>query len=318
MKTRTLLISALCLLAATISLFVGKYPLTLEGIWSDPVQQSVFFRLRLPRTLVALFGGFALGLAGYVFQTIFHNDLASPDVVGVSSGASVGAAFAILFLGSSAVLVTCSAFLGAVLVLLLTLFLSSLQKNRSKATIVLAGIAVHALAQTALTALKLEADPERELASIEYWLMGSLNDVTLTTLPSLLPVVLLVSALLFALYRHVLVLTLDDTEATLLGARVKGTRWGLLLLATLLVASVISVTGLVSFISLLAAHVAKLLVRRHNRTLFLLSGLAGGILLLFADCLTRLTAAELPVSVFTSILGAPALLILLGRKRQHE
>ena len=315
MKARVLILSVLCLLAAgTLSLFVGKYPLTLEGIFSDPVQQNIFLRLRLTRTLVAVFGGFALGLAGYVFQTVFHNPLASPDVVGVSSGASVGAAFAILFFGSSAVLVTCSAFLGAILVLLFTLFFSSLQKVPSKAGIVLAGIAVHALAQTALTALKLEADPERELASIEYWLMGSLNDVTPKTLMTVLPVVITVSALLFLLFRHILVLTLDDTEATLLGARVKRTRWSVLLLATLLVAAVISVTGLISFISLLAAHIAKLLLRRHGRALFFLCGIAGSVLLLFADCLTRLTAAELPVSVFTSLLGAPALILLIGRK----
>ena len=169
----------LTVLLAVTSLFVGKYPLSMEGLLSaDPLQWKVFWTLRCSRTLVGTVGGFALGVTGFVYQTVFRNSLASPDIIGVSSGASAGAAVGILFL-SGAASVTVSAFAGALLAVILALGLSSLDKGGRHQTIVLAGIAVHSLAQTALMALKLTADPEQELAAIEYWIMGSLNGISI-------------------------------------------------------------------------------------------------------------------------------------------
>ena len=163
---------------AAAGLFVGKYPLSLEKLLAgDRMQWRVFLTLRLSRTVVGIIGGFALGVAGFVYQTVFRNPLASPDIIGVSSGASAGAAAGILFL-SGAAAVTVSAFAGALLAVVFALALSGLDRSGKNSTIVLAGIAVHSLAQTALMCLKLTADPERELASIEYWIMGSLNGIS--------------------------------------------------------------------------------------------------------------------------------------------
>ena len=163
---------------AVASLFVGKYPLSMEKLLAgDQMQWRVFLTLRLSRTVVGMIGGFALGVAGFVYQTVFRNPLASPDIIGVSSGASAGAAAGILFLSGSAA-VTVSAFAGALAAVVFALALSSLDRSGRNSTIVLAGIAVHSLAQTALMCLKLTADPERELASIEYWIMGSLNGIS--------------------------------------------------------------------------------------------------------------------------------------------
>jgi iron complex transport system permease protein len=314
MKNKTTLILiigiTLLVLAGVISLFIGQYPLTIEGIFHIKIQRNIFLRLRLPRTLVALFGGFALGIAGYVFQTIFKNKLASPDVIGVSSGASVGAAIAILYLGSATVTVTISAFAGAIVALAFTALVSTLASKRDRVTIVLAGVAVQALAQTAIVFLKSQADPEKELASIEYWMWGGLNGSTLKSLYALIPITIVIVVLFMLLYRHITILSLDDTEARLLGAHTNVTRWAILSLATLLVASVISVTGLISFIALISSHIASLIIKRHSRTLMAFSGIVGGILMLVADCLTRLTTAELPISVYTSLIGAPVLIYL--------
>ena len=131
------------------SLFVAKYPLSLEKMLSgDAFQWRVFLTLRLSRTLVGLAGGFALGVAGFVYQTVFRNPLASPDIIGVSSGASAGAAVGILFFAGAAA-VTVSAFAGALLAVAVALGLSALDRTGKHQTIVLAGIAVHSLAQTA-------------------------------------------------------------------------------------------------------------------------------------------------------------------------
>jgi iron complex transport system permease protein len=304
-------ITIIIMLAAAIgSLFIGKYPLTIEGIFTLPVQQRVLLRIRLPRTLAALFGGFALGVAGYVFQTIFKNPLASPDVIGVSSGASAGAAFAIVFLGNTAMAITLTAFSGAVIALAFTAVISTLAKKKDRATIVLAGIAVQALAQTLVMFLKMQADPEKHLASIEYWMMGSLSGTSLNDIPQFVILTTICIALFILLYRHVIILSLDDTQAKLLGAHPNISRWLLLLLGTLMVSSVISLTGPISFISLISAHIANLIFKKHNRLLLIEGGVVGATLLIIADCLARLGQSELPVSIYTSLIGVPVLVYL--------
>lgn len=303
---------------AVASLFTGKYPLSLEGLLSgDSMQLRVFFTLRVSRTVVGILGGFALGTAGFVYQTVFRNPLASPDVIGVSSGASAGAAAGILFL-SGAAAVTLSAFAGALTAVCLALALSSLDRSGRNATIVLAGIAVHSLAQTALMCLKLTADPERELASIEYWIMGSLNGISGYSIGGNLSLCLLCLAVLFLLHRQILLLSADEGEARMLGVSVGRLRLAVLLTSTLAVACVVSLSGLISFVGLLAPHGARLLTGRNSVGTMLLGGLLGGILLTGADILARSAAStELPVSIFTSLLGAPFLIYLIIRGRQR-
>lgn len=306
--------AVLLLLLTFAGLFVGKYPLSIEKLISgDAMQWRVFLTLRLSRTAVGVIGGFALGVAGFVYQTVFRNPLASPDIIGVSSGASAGAAAGILFLSGSAA-VTVSAFAGALLAVAFALALSSLDKSGRSSTIVLAGIAVHSLAQTALMCLKLTADPERELASIEYWIMGSLNGISAYSIGGNLILCIICLTALFLLHRQVILLSAEEGEAKMLGVNVGVLRLTVLLIATLVVASVVSLSGLISFVGLLAPHIARMLTG-HNRigTMFL-SGLLGSILLCFADILARSVAAtELPVSIFTSILGAPFLIFLILR-----
>ena len=301
--------TALCLLGAALCVFMafgaalalGRYPITPAALLAgDAMAVRTFTVLRLPRAVMALVGGFGLGVAGFVYQTVFRNPLASPDIIGVSSGASVGAAFAILFVSSGALSTTVCAFAGGLAAVFLSLGL--------------AGIAVHALAQTLLMLLKLTADPEKELASIEYWIMGSLAAVTRSRVWFPVLVVLVCCAAIFALHRQALLLSIEEGEARLLGVRVGAMRLLLLTLATMTVAAVVSVTGLISFVGLLAPHSARLLVGHNRRSACLLSGLLGSALLLAADTLAKTAAStELPVSIFTSLLGVPFLLYLILR-----
>lgn len=309
--------AALLLALAAASLFLGKYPLSVEKLLAgDAMQRRVFFSLRLSRTVVGVIGGFGLGVAGFVYQTVFRNPLASPDIIGVSSGASAGAAAGILFLSGSAA-VTAAAFAGALAAVVFALALSSLDRSGRGSTIVLAGIAVHALAQTVLMCLKLTADPERELASIEYWIMGSLSGISGYAAGGNLAVCLGALAVLFLLHRQVILLAAEEGEARMLGVRVGALRLGVLLTATLVVACVVSLSGLISFVGLLAPHGARLMTRHNRIGTMLLSGLLGGVLLCGADILARTVApAELPVSIFTSILGAPLLIFLIIRGRE--
>lgn len=304
---------------AVAGLFVGKYPLSMQQLLAgDAMQWRVFLTLRCSRTLVGVIGGFALGVSGFVYQTVFGNPLASPDIIGVSSGASAGAAAGILFL-SGAAAVTASAFAGALLAVVLALTLSSLNRSGKSSTIVLAGIAVHSLAQTVLMCLKLTADPERELASIEYWMMGSLNGVSIHSISGNLILCVLCMGVLFLLHRQIILLSAEEGEARMLGVRVAQLRLLVLMVATLSVSSVVSLTGLISFVGLLAPHGARLLTGQNRMGTMLLGGLLGGILLCGADILARSVAStELPVSIFTSVLGAPFLIFLIVQGRQRE
>lgn len=303
---------------AIVSLCVGKYPLSIEKLLSkDELQWRVFLTLRLSRTMVGVIGGFALGVAGFVYQTVFRNALASPDIIGVSSGASAGAAAGILFLSGS-LAITLSSFAGALGAVIIALFLSSLDKSGKNSTIVLAGIAVHSLAQTLLMCLKLTADPERQLASIEYWIMGSLNGVSAHTIRGNLALCIVCLGALFLLHRQIILLSAEEGEARTLGVNVGFLRLIVLLTATLTVANVVSLTGLISFVGLLAPHGARLLLKNNHIGATLLSGLLGAVILLAADILARSVAgAELPVSIFTSLVGAPFLISLLIRGRKQ-
>ena len=300
-----------------LSLVVGKYPLSMEKLLAgDEAAVRVFLTLRLPRTLMGIVGGLGIGVAGMIYQTVFHNPLASPDIIGVSSGASAGAAFAIIFLANTPIAVTSLAFIGSLLAILLSLGIASLARGSGNISIVLSGLSVHALAQTILMILKTVADPEKELASIEYWIMGSLNAITLKKIPVALMVTMICVFALILLYRQVLLLSVEEGEAKLLGVSVIKIRLVILLLATLIVASIVSVTGIITFVGLLAPHIARIFTGDNRLRTLWLSGLLGSILLCLADIFARSAAAsELPVSVFTSLLGAPFLVFLLLKRR---
>lgn len=307
----------LLIMLAVIGLFIGKYPLSIEKLLAgDEMQWRVFWMLRFSRTVVGVVGGFALGVSGFVYQTVFRNPLASPDIIGVSSGASAGAAAGILFLSGS-LAVTLSSFAGALAAVILALALSFLDKSGKNSSIVLAGIAVHSLAQTALMALKLTADPERELASIEYWIMGSLNGISGYSIGANLALCAVCLAVLFLLHRQVILLSAEEGEARMLGVNIGAMRLAVLLIATLTVSCVVSLTGLISFVGLLAPHTARMITKNNRMGTMILSGSIGGSLLCGADILARSVAsAELPVSIFTSLLGAPFLIFLIVRRKK--
>lgn len=302
------------------SVITGQYPLTLKSLlYGDTMSIMVFKRLRLPRALMGVIGGFGLSISGYIYQLIFKNPLASPDIVGVSSGASSGAALAIVAVSASIPVISISAFIGAVTALIITLLTAYLVPGRNSYTIVLAGIAIHSVAQTILMFLKLAADPEKQLASIEYWIMGSLNGISRDSLAIPFLTTLTGFIIMALLYRQILILSTSEEEAVSLGVHVTSLRFIILMLATLVVSSIICVTGLISFIGLIAPHIARLLTKRNDIFTYITSGFTGAILLTLADILARsVSTSELPVSIFTSLLGAPLLIILLIRANKKE
>lgn len=328
-KQHALFIAVLILVGAAfvLSVCVGKYPISLADILRliggtgsvSDMTKKVFFTLRLPRSVMALLAGFGLGLAGSVFQILFKNPLASPDIIGVSSGANLGAACAIMFIGSTASLVAGGAFVGGIFAVTLVMLLVRATKANNTAAYVLAGIIISAAAQAVIMTLKFFADAENELAAMDFWSMGSFGGVTDTKLLAILPIFFTGVAGIILFRRQVFLLSLGVDEARALGVRVKRMRILLLGFSTLTVASVISVTGLISFVGLIAPHIAKLAVKRNSFSVCLLGGFTGSFILLTADCLARtLTSAELPISILTTFIGVPFIVLFMQRRREGK
>ncbi len=305
--------SAVLALLFAFSLTVGDYSLYLSDLLSgNALSIDVFFTLRLPRTIMALLAGFGLSFTGYVYQSLLKNPIAAPDVIGVSSGASVGSGLGIVFFGGSVIINAVLAFFGGLFAVLLTAILAGVSKEMRIATLVLSGIAVNAFAQAILMLIKINADPERQLAALEYWTMGSLAGITQSRVLAVGPIIILCAFVLYKLNRQLILLSMDSDTAQMLGVSVNSLRISIMVIATVIVGAIVSVTGLITFIGLVCPHLSRLILKTHGKYTLLFAGILGGVLLLFSDIAARsLFASELPISVVTSVIGVPFLIGLI-------
>lgn len=330
LKTVTLAaaLAALLLLAAVCAACVGKYPVTplecLEILWRrllglstrfPDMTVNVVMELRIPRIFASVLVGAALSLSGAAYQGVFTNPLISPDFLGVSSGACIGAAIAILMsLGSA--YIQLFAFLGGILAVSLAVAIPTALRNNSNIMLVLSGIIVGSAMSSVMGFIKYAADPETQLAAITYWTMGSFNYISLADLLPTLPFIILPALGLNLLSWRIDLLSLGESEARSLGVNVRLTRGLVILCATLLTASSVCIAGTISWVGLVIPHLGRLLVGPGNTRLMPISGLLGALFMLIVDTLTRsIGVAEMPISILTGLVGAPVYVWLLWRQR---
>ncbi len=306
-----------------LSIYVGRYPLTLQNLWAifmgteKGMGQRVFLQIRLPRTFLVLFCGAALSLSGIIYQHVFRNPLVSPDVLGVTGGASAGAALAILLGGTAGVIET-FAFVAGLLAVLFTVALAKAAGGQPKVSLLISGIVTGAMSEAFLMIMKYAADPADQLPSIDYWLMGSFHTADWKDVKLTVPAVCLSTAVLWAMRWKLGILALGDEEAKTLGLAVEKVRIGATLSATLLAASVVSVAGTVSWVGLIVPHLIRRIWGGDLRDSFGPCVLGGAVFLLIADLAARsLTAAEIPVSILTSLSGAFLLTAFLIRSQRE-
>ena len=279
----------------------------------DPLLQTVLFELRLPRVLFAIIAGGALALSGAAMQALFRNPLAEPTLIGISSGASLGAVTALLFGFGSVLLMSLSGFAGAVLATFAVYLVG--RRVPGVSGLLLAGIAVNAFALSLVSLLiTFAADPQ--FRSFAFWSLGSLTRASWTSLGGLLPLSVLLSLWLMTRWRLLNALLLGEREAQHLGFALSRARRELIIVICLLVGPLVAVTGGIAFIGLVMPHVMRLWLGADHRLLLPMSWIGGAIALLLADSLARLVVipAELPVGVITSLVGGPFFLWLLLRK----
>ncbi|ADP99346.1 transport system permease protein [Marinobacter adhaerens HP15] len=283
----------------------------------DTQAQIVVWNIRLPRVAAALLVGAALAAAGASYQALFRNPLVSPDILGVSAGAGLGAVAGI-FLSLPVAAIQASAFVGGMLAVGFVILVASLVRNTDRTlTLVLIGVVIGALAGAATSLLKVMADPYDQLPAITFWLLGSLAATTTEDILPTLPMVLIGLVPLALLRWRINVLSLGDEEARALGIDVSKTRFLVIVAATLITASVTALAGVVGWVGLVIPHIARMLVGPGFGRLLPTSVLIGAGYLLVVDTLARTMAqVEVPLGILTAVIGAPFFVWLLARGRR--
>lgn len=286
----------------------------LRGPSAEGQATMVVWSLRLPRLAAALLVGAALSAAGTAYQAMFRNPLVSPDILGASAGAGMGAALAILF-GLPTLGIQGAAFAGGLAAVgLVTLVAGRVRRHDPVLVLVLAGIAIGTLFSAGISLAKVLADPTVQLPSITFWLLGGLSASSPDDVRRAAPLVAAGLLPLLLLRHRVDLLTLADEEAAALGEDVSRLRFTLIVSATLVTGASVAIAGIVGWVGLVVPHAARLLVGPRFARSMPAALLLGAAFVAIADTLARSAAAiELPLGILTAFVGAPAFLWLLAR-----
>ncbi len=309
----------------------GKYALSLDEtfqiinhcLFGAPAtypksSETVFLQIRLPRLVTCILAGAALAVSGAVYQGIFKNPMVSPDLLGASSGSALGACVGIL-MGLSFAQTHLIAFAMGLIAVGLTMSISSAvsRKQSGIITIILTGMVVGALFEAGVSIAQTVADPDTDLATITFWLMGSMTKLTFANLPILVvPVCIGLVPILLLRYR-LNVLSFGDEEAKTLGLNVRALRLVFILSSTLITSATVACCGMVGWIGLVIPHLLRIVLGPDYRLLVPASIAGGGLFLLLVDNITRvLCQVEISIGILTALVGAPFFLVLLLRGRK--
>ena len=324
---KILILGIILIFCIIFSIVLGRYPIKIkevigillsrfhpiEEFWTEGME-IVLFNIRLPRIALGCMVGCCLSVAGASYQGVFQNPMASPDILGASSGAALGAALAILNYGSG-FMITASAFFFSLITVALVYLISRRARGDNIITLILSGIMVSSLFSAGTSLIKLVADPNDQLPAITYWLMGSLSgakreDVVFAILPMTIGII----PLLLLRWR-INILTMGDDEAKTMGVDSPKVRLIVIMSSTLITAASVSVSGMIGWVGLVIPHLSRKLVGNNYKHLIPASMLVGAIFLLLVDDISRnLLTTEIPLGILTAFIGAPFFIYLITRK----
>jgi len=310
-------LAALLILIFISALFLGRYPQTgfmNPGLlFTDPLARKLVLNLRLPRLLTSVLLGMTLAGAGMVFQMIFSNPLVEPGFLGVSQGAAFGAAFAIIFLGSSIWVIQGAAAFFAVAGLGLSYLIAKrINFGGWILRLILSGIAVSAVYSAGIGIMKYTADPMSQLPEITFWMLGGLWSITWREFLVVFPISSIALIVIFLMRWRLNILSLDDETAFSLGISPAKYRLIFLISATVATAALISVSGIINWVGLIIPHIARRLFRSDTGLSLPAAMFLGGIFTIFCDTLARISfAGEIPLGIITSLIGAGLFIFLL-------
>jgi iron complex transport system permease protein len=322
---------SLALLALFVGAFtLGQFPVVphdlVAVLWAklsggasgvSPTVETVVWQIRLPRIAASVLIGAALAAAGATYQGLFRNPLVSPDILGVAAGAGLGAVLGI-FLSLPVAAVQVLAFGGGLGTVVVVYLIGAAMRGRDPILVlVLAGVAMGTLLGSAISLVKVFADPYNQLPAITFWLLGSLTSITLPDLRAVLPAILVGLVPLYLLRWRMNLMTLGDEEARALGVETRILRAVFIAAATLITSAAVSVSGIIGWIGLIIPHAARLIAGPEFSRLLPAAMLLGAGYLLAVDTLARTMAAiEVPIGILTAFIGAPFFLWLLATARR--
>lgn len=338
-KTIILLLALGLLVVATFAMGLGAFYIPVSDIWLllfqkvgllkmaavDEMFADVLFAIRMPRVILGIIVGAALGISGAAIQGIFRNPLAEPGLIGISSGASLFAVLiiafeSILFVGLSEwigyYLLAFGAFVGAGITAFAVYQISRKDGKPSVTTMLLAGIAINAFAG-ALTGLMTYMATEQQLRTITFWMLGSLGGATWENVTAIFPFILIPVLILPFFGKSLNAFSLGEVQADLLGMHTDKVKRWVVILSTLAVGASVAVSGIIGFVGLLVPHTVRLLGGVDHRYVLVASMLMGAMVLTLADVLSRILIApiELPIGVITALLGTPVFLYILIKEK---
>ncbi|MCL4386516.1 MAG: iron chelate uptake ABC transporter family permease subunit [Actinobacteria bacterium] len=287
----------------------------------SPQDIKVIFDIRLPRIFMAIIVGIALSGSGVIFQGIFRNPMADPYIIGVSAGAAFGATIGILFTGNIKIVnisaTSFFAFLGAVGTTFLIYNISRIKGKISTLTLLLSGVALSSLLTSIISFMMIFRT--HDLAKVYFWIMGGLSNSSWNNFLIIMPVIIIILISSFFFMRDLNVMSLGDERANQLGVQTEKIKQILLILASIMAAAAVSVSGIIGFIGLITPHIMRMIVGPDHKILYPTAVISGGIVLLISDTLARiiLTPMEIPVGIITSIIGVPFFIYLLIRSKRQ-
>lgn len=319
-----IILGILPFLAALICLGIGRYSMsvseTVTTLFSkftnakvDNTAYTVIFNVRLPRIILAAVVGAGLSCAGAAFQGLFSNPLATPDTLGVASGASFGAVLAML-IGGNMIDIQGMALIFGLISCLITFLIGRSSRRGSIVMIVLAGLVVSSVFEALVSLMKYVADPQDELPVITYWLMGSMSRANYKNLVMGIPFIVIGIIIIFALRWRLNILSFNEDEARSLGVNVKILRVAFILASSMITASCVSMCGQVGWVGLLVPHISRMMRGNNNCRVIPVSISLGAFFMIVMDTFARsATASEIPISILTAIIGAPVFIVLLKK-----
>lgn len=319
-----IILGILPFLAALICLGIGRYSMsvseTVTTLFSrftnakvDNTAYTVIFNVRLPRIILAAVVGAGLSCAGAAFQGLFSNPLATPDTLGVASGASFGAVLAML-VGGNMIGIQGMALIFGLISCLITFLIGRSSRRGSIVMIVLAGLVVSSVFEALVSLMKYVADPQDELPVITYWLMGSMSRANYKNLVMGIPFIVIGIIIIFALRWRLNILSFNEDEARSLGVNVKILRVAFILASSMITASCVSMCGQVGWVGLLVPHISRMMRGNNNCKVIPVSISLGAFFMIVMDTFARsATASEIPISILTAIIGAPVFIVLLKK-----
>ncbi|MFD1418063.1 FecCD family ABC transporter permease [Companilactobacillus keshanensis] len=302
------------------SMMIGRYNLSMTEVskfflGNADSATRLILNLRFIRIVAVILVGAGLSMAGATFQSVFNNGLASPNILGVSTGASVGAAIAILN-NAPIYIIELAAFVMGVVTVVLTLVIDNFLHSKSSIGLILSGIIMSGLMQSILGSVKYVADPEDQLQSIVYWEMGSFMKVDKQALYSVGPVIVVGIIFLLVTRWRLNTLTLDLATVKTIGINPKLNRNVMIAFATLLTAAAVCLCGVIGWIGLIVPHISRQIVGDDNRYALPMSAVVGAALLVIADTIARsISVNDIPLSIVTGFIGVPIFIFILIKGR---